>query len=69
MTTDPIKFRLDRRRQVLMDRLDRILEQQAIGEGSTALLEITYIGDELEHIESLYHAMYLDTVKRRWLVS
>jgi hypothetical protein len=48
-----------------MDRLDRIAEQQAIGEGSTALLEITYLEDELTHIQSLYETN-LDAITRCW---
>jgi hypothetical protein len=66
MNISPIRSRLDRGRQVLMERLDRIAEQQAIGEGSTALLEITYLEDELTHIQSLYETMHLDAIKRCW---
>ena len=59
-----IRRRLDARRAVLMQRLALIEEMEAAGEGSSTLVELELLGDELQHIQKLLEILFLDALGR-----
>jgi hypothetical protein len=56
-TAAAVLRRLDARRELLMRRLDVVLEIDARGEGSTTWRELELIGDEMRHLLELYREL------------
>jgi hypothetical protein len=46
-----------------MLRVDRVLDQEERCEGSTTLLELELIADEIEHLADLYRTMLLVAIR------
>ncbi len=62
--SNAIDRRLAARRELLMLRLERILEAERRGEGATTSLELELLGDELEFIGDLTRTRYLMVIKQ-----
>jgi hypothetical protein len=65
MLSTAVRFRIEERRRVLSERLERVLAAEEAGEGSTAWLETELIRDELEFLAELQRALLLDGIRRR----
>jgi hypothetical protein len=56
---------LDARRGALMERLELVMEMDAVGEGSATGVQLDFLLDEMRHLRDLYRLLLEEAVSSR----